>query len=94
MGRTSAELQIGFIRTIACVDITEDVPRIQCPTLVITTKESGLASVEQNRAWQRQIPNSRLLVLPGNSYHIAVSDAEACARATLDFIGQSGMASL
>ncbi len=90
MGRTSAESQIGFIRTIACVDITEDVPRIQCPTFVMTTEESGLASVEQNRAWQRQIPNSRLLVLPGNSYHVAVSDAESCARAALDFILQSG----
>ena len=53
-------------------------------------EESGLASVEQNRAWQQKIPNSKLLVLPGNSYHVAVSDAELCARATLDFIAQAG----
>jgi 3-oxoadipate enol-lactonase len=86
MGRTSAESQIGFISTIACVDITADVPRIQCPTLVITTAESGLASVEENRAWQQMIPDSRMIVLPGNSYHAAVTDAEACARATIEFI--------
>ena len=86
MGRTAAESQIGFISTIACVDITEDVPRIPCPTLVITTEESGLASVEENRAWQQKIPDSRLLVLPGNSYHAAVTDAESCAHATLEFI--------
>lgn len=89
MGRTSIETQIGWFNTIACADITEDVPRIKCPTLVITTEESGLATVEQTRAWQQQIPNSSLLVLPGDSYHAAVTDAEACARATFDFIVKS-----
>lgn len=89
MGRTNAESQIGFIGTIACADITSDVPRIKCPTLVITTEQSGLASVEQTRAWQKLIPNARLLVLPGNSYHAAASDAEACAKATLDFIRET-----
>ena len=86
MGRTSRETQIGFVGTIACADIRADIPKIACPTLVITTEGSGLASVEQNREWQRQIPNSRLLVLPGDSYHVAASDAELCAKATLDFI--------
>ncbi|OGA48799.1 MAG: hypothetical protein A3G24_19745 [Betaproteobacteria bacterium RIFCSPLOWO2_12_FULL_62_13] len=90
MGRTAASTQIGFISTIACADITADIPRIACPTLVITTEESGLASVEQTRAWQQRIPNSRLLVLPGNSYHVAASDPERCAQATLEFIAQSG----
>ena len=54
--------------------------------LVITTEGSGLASVEQNRAWQEQIPNSKLLVLPGDSYHVALTSPDACARATLEFI--------
>jgi len=90
MGRTSRETQIGFVATIACADIRADIPKIPCPTLVITTEGSGLASVEQNREWQQQIPNSRLLVLPGDSYHVAASDAELCAKATLDFIAQSG----
>jgi len=90
MGRTSRETQIGFISTIACADISADISRIACPTLVITTEESGLATVEQTRAWQRQIPNSQLLVLPGDSYHVAVTDAERCAQATLDFIAQHG----
>ena len=89
MGRTSLDTQIGFMSTIACADITADIPKIRCPTLVITTEESGLASVEQNRAWQRKIRSSKLLVLPGNSYHVAVSDAEACARATMKFIEDS-----
>jgi hypothetical protein len=38
------------------------------------------------------IPRPELLVLPGNSYHVAASDADACARATLDFIRRAGAA--
>jgi pimeloyl-ACP methyl ester carboxylesterase len=88
MGRTAVSTQVGFFRTIACADIRSDVPKIACPTLVITTEGSGLASVEETRAWQQTIPNSELLVLPGNSYHVAASDAERCALATLEFISR------
>ena len=89
MGRTAVSSQVGFIATIACADIRADLPKIACPTLVITTEESGLASVEETRAWQQTIRNSSLLVLPGNSYHVAATDAERCARATLEFIGRN-----
>ena len=85
MGRTAVSTQIGFMKTIACADIRADVPKIGCPTLVITTDGSGLASVDQTKAWQQQIQNSTLLVLPGNSYHVAAS----CAEMTLDSIGRN-----
>jgi pimeloyl-ACP methyl ester carboxylesterase len=90
MGHTAVSTQLGFMATIACADIRADLPRIACPTLVITTEESGLASVEQTRAWQETIPRSELRVLPGNSFHVAASDAERCARATVDFISRAG----
>jgi 3-oxoadipate enol-lactonase len=92
MGRTAVSTQIGFMKTIACADIRADLPKIGCPTLVVTTDGSGLASVDETRAWQQQIPNSRLLVLPGNSYHVAASHAERCAEATLDFIASASSA--
>ncbi|HEV2303453.1 MAG TPA: alpha/beta hydrolase [Stellaceae bacterium] len=89
MGRTAVSTQIGFMQTIAVADIRADLAKIACPTLVITTPESGLASVAETRAWQEQIAGSELLVLPGNSYHVAASNAEDCAKATRDFIGRS-----
>jgi pimeloyl-ACP methyl ester carboxylesterase len=88
MGRTPVSTIVGFNATINYSDIRADVPKIACPTLVITTDESGLASVEETRAWQRTIPGSELLVIPGNSFHAAASDAERCAQATLDFIAR------
>ena len=89
MGRTAVSTQLGFMPAIADADITDALARIRCPTLVITTEGSGLGSVEEMRAWQRMIPHSELLVLPGDSYHVAASDAERCAQATLDFIRRS-----
>jgi pimeloyl-ACP methyl ester carboxylesterase len=86
MASSPVSTQLGFSQTIACADIRADLPRIQCPTLVITTEGSALGSVEITRTWQQMIPRSELLVLPGNSYHVAASDAEACARAALAFI--------
>src|SRR6266850_2444389 len=67
MGRTPLSTLVGFNASINYSDIRADVPKIACPTLVITTDESGLASVEETRAWQRTIRNSELLVVPGNS---------------------------
>ncbi len=90
MGRTAVSTQIGFMGTIACADIRADLPNIACPTLVITTEESGLASVDETRAWQQQIKDSELLVLPGNSYHVAATHADQAAQATLDFIARRG----
>ena len=88
MGRTATSTQAGFVPTIAGSDIRADLPRIACPTLVITTEGGTLASVEATRAWQQIIPNSTLLVLPGDSYHVAASHPERCAQAALDLISR------
>jgi 3-oxoadipate enol-lactonase len=90
MGRTAVSTQLGFMGTIACADIRADIPKIACPTLVITTEDSGLGSVADVRVWQEQIPGSELVVLPGNSYHVAVTHADASIAATLEFIGRRG----
>ena len=90
MARTALSTQLGFMPTIACADIRADIPKIKCPTLVITTEESGLGSVASMRAWQEQIAGSELVVFPGNSYHVAATHAAESAAATLDFIKRRG----
>jgi len=75
---------------IASADVRADLPKIACPTLVIVTEQSALGSVEETRAWQQQIPDSELLVLPGNSYHVAATHADQSAEATLAFIARRG----
>ncbi len=91
MSGTAVSTLAGFSASIANVDITSDLARIRCPTLVITTEGSALGTVDQTRAWQQLIPSSRLLVLPGDSYHVAASDADRCARETLAFVRQAAL---
>src|ERR1051325_1694686 len=81
---------LGFMPTIACADIRADLPKIACPTLAVTTEESGLASVDETRACQTQIADSELVVLQGNSYHVAATHAAQAASATLDFLARRG----
>ena len=88
MGRTVASSEAGFVGTINFSDITADVAKIKCPMLVLTTAESGLASVAQTRAWQEKVPHSELVVLPGDSFHVAATDPDRCAAAVLDFIAR------
>ena len=90
MGSTALSTQLGFMATIAAADITEYIPRIACPTLVITTEKSALGTVEETAAWQRLIPDSELVVLPGNSYHVAATHADQAADAVLGFLAKRG----
>jgi len=86
MGNTPASSQLGFMQHIPMSNIAVDLPNITCPTLVITTEGSALGTVEATRKWQQTIARSRLLVLPGDSYHVAASDPDRCAEETLAFI--------
>ena len=86
MGSAPVSSVLGCLLPLPATDLRNDLPKIACPTLVITTEGSHLSSVDETRAWQEKIPGSTLLVLPGGSYHVAASDAERCARETLKFI--------
>ena len=50
----------------------------------MTTTESGLQSVEAVERYARRFPDARVLVLPGDSFHIAAVEPELCARHALD----------
>ena len=89
MGRTAQSTQLGFIGAVPKVDITQDLLNIQCPAQIITTQDNPLYPVEMVRAWQQKIARSELLVLPGESYHVAATAPVACAKAVLDFIARN-----
>ena len=86
MGRTPLSTQLGFIRSVPAIDVRPDLPSIRCPTLVVTTDGSGLGSIEAVREWQTKIPGSEFMVVPGDSYHVAATHAELCARTMIEFI--------
>ena len=71
------------------MELENELSRIAAPTLIVTTQESGLQSVKTVERYARCIPNSRVIVLPGDSYHIAAVEPNLCARHALEFMQQA-----
>jgi pimeloyl-ACP methyl ester carboxylesterase len=90
MFRTAPEIPTKGLRN-AVTDLAKDgvLQRIKAPTLVMTADRSKMQTVEQTREYQRLIPNSRLVVLQGDGYHIAASNADECVSNVLAFIKET-----
>jgi pimeloyl-ACP methyl ester carboxylesterase len=78
----------GLNAALSNFDLERDgvLQRIAAPSLVITADRSALQSVEKARKYQMAIPNSRLVVLQSDAYHIAVANPDECVANVLAFI--------
>jgi 3-oxoadipate enol-lactonase len=83
------ETRTGMAKLLPGINLDNVLPKIQAPTLVITSDHSALQTVESVLQHQPKIPNSRLLVVTSDAYHVAVANAEECATNTLAFIRDS-----
>ena len=81
----------GLRTALSKFDLARDgvLQRITAPTLVITADRSALQSVEKVRKYQLAIPNSRLVVLHSDAYHIAAANADECVTNVLAFIKEA-----
>jgi class 3 adenylate cyclase len=76
--------------TWACyedADITELLPKIQCPTLVMHRRQFQVVNMAQARALVAGIPGARLSVLDGSSLSPFVGDIETPLREMAAFLG-------
>ncbi len=78
----------GLVTAVAKSDFVRDgvLQRIKAPTLLMTADRGQAQSVERARQYQTLIPNSRLVVVQSDGYHIAASNADECAANVLAFI--------
>ena len=78
----------GLNTALSKFDLARDgvLQRIKAPTLIMTADRSKLQSVEKVRQYQTLIPNSRLVVLQSDAYHIAAANADECVTNVLAFI--------
>jgi pimeloyl-ACP methyl ester carboxylesterase len=81
----------GLHTALSKFDLKRDgvLQRIKAPSLVVTSDKSALQSVEKVRTYQLAIPNSRLVVLHSDAYHIAAANADECVTNVLAFIRES-----
>jgi 3-oxoadipate enol-lactonase len=78
----------GLDEALSDFDLDRDgvLQRIRSPALIMTADRSALQSVEKVRKYQMAIPDSRLVVLQSDAYHIAVAKPEECVANVLAFI--------
>jgi 3-oxoadipate enol-lactonase len=88
MASADPRAQRGVLRAASALNLEPVLSSISSPTLVITTDRSALQSVESVLDYQRKIPNSRLLVLPSDGYHVAVAKADECVSNVVAFINE------
>jgi pimeloyl-ACP methyl ester carboxylesterase len=83
-----AEGTRGLNAALTGFDLERDgvLQRIKAPSLIITADRSALQSVEKVRKYQLAIPDSRLVVLRSDAYHVAVAKPEECLAHVLAFI--------
>jgi len=86
---TSPETRRGLQTILSAINVESILPKILAPTLIITSDRSALQTVETVLRYQPKIPNSRLLVLTSDAYHLAVANADECVTNALMFLNQT-----
>jgi 3-oxoadipate enol-lactonase len=88
MGKTNPRAALGAASARIGMDLDERLARIAVPTLIVTTQESGLQSIEAVKRSAARITDARVVVLPGDSFHIAAVEPDLCAQRALRFIDE------
>jgi 3-oxoadipate enol-lactonase len=80
----------GLNKALSNFDLAKEgvLQRITASALVITADRSKMHSIEKARSYQVQIPNSRLVVIRSDAYHIAAANADECVSQTLEFLNE------
>ncbi len=88
MGRSDARAVYAASAARIDMDLDERLPRIAVPALIVSSEESGLQSVAAVKQYAARLPDARVVILPGDSYHVAASAPEACVEHAMRFWGE------
>lgn len=79
----SAEVKLWM----GSVELTDILPNIKVPTLVIAAEKGGrVHTMESARQVQELVPNAKLVAIPGISGYVAHVAPEQCAEAWMEFV--------
>lgn len=62
----------GILSSLEGLDLTPDLPRIQCPALIVAGEEDRMFPLEHSQALASGIPGARLVVVPGGSHGMVI----------------------
>ena len=73
---------------IRTFDVTDLLPQVRAPTLVLDRRQAGFAQVDVSRGLASRIPDARLAAVEGASLCMFMEDTEAVTRAIDEFLGE------
>ena len=93
MGQTSSDTAIACFRMLPSMTQVAVLENITSPCLVIVAADSSepnsdsqRQSTSAMRTWQERIPNSKLVEINTDSYHVAATHPDECAILAQQFI--------
>lgn len=87
MSQTSQHVVVETLQYLSRQDLTEILPFIQVPTLVIVGKDSAMNTVDRGKVMAELLPNGQLAEIAGGSGYIQHSDPESCVLRWREFLG-------
>jgi pimeloyl-ACP methyl ester carboxylesterase len=75
-----------ILSTLEGLNLTPDLPRIQCPALIVAGEEDRMFPLEHSRALAEGIPGARLEIVPGGSHGLVIEQPARVAEILKDFL--------
>ena len=75
-----------FVPLMAGIDLTPELPRIQCPTLAVVPGGDPIHTVDEYRALERMIPDCEFVVYEGMPHNITDAVPDRCAQELRRFL--------
>ena len=89
---SDGETVLALADMLVGLDLTERLPAIRCPVLLIHPDSSPFIPLDLPVALRAGLPDAELMVIPGARHGIACSHGRTCADAALDFLARRGIA--
>ena len=87
MSQTSQHVVVETLEYLSTVDLTDVLPLIPTPTLVMVGKESAMNTIDRGKVMADLLNNGRLAEITGGSGYIQHSDPAACVAVWREFLG-------
>ena len=85
-GETPTHVALSIVGIIENLDLSESLPKIQVPTLILVGDRSRGAPLDEQSSMQKKIPNARLVVFPNISAGIHLLIPDRCVEEVLRFL--------
>ena len=84
--RNKVESLALFVSTVAVVDLTPDLKKIQCPTLVVVPGADPIHRIDEYQLLEREIERCEFVVYEGLPHNITDTVPDRCAMDLLRFL--------